>query len=148
MSVQATSKKLEAWLSAVDKSGLPGRFKPWLYQHGILPCILWSLLVHEVTRSTLETLERKISSYLQRRLGLPHSRTSAAMYSRSNKLQLPVSSLEEETDAPTYRDSSDTRVASAGIVVRTGRKFKAREGLELAKSRLRHKALLGTMAIR
>ena len=29
-SIKATITKLEAWLSAVDKSGLPGRFKAWL----------------------------------------------------------------------------------------------------------------------
>ncbi|KAK0135126.1 hypothetical protein N1851_029059 [Merluccius polli] len=152
-SIQATIKKLETWLSAVDKSGLPGRFKAWLYQHGILPRILWPLLVYEVTMSTVETLERKISSYLRRWLGLPRSLTSAALYGRSNKLQLPFCSLEEEfrvsrtREALVYRDSSDTRVAAAGIVVRTGRKFKAQEGLELAESRLRHKAMVGMVAI-
>lgn len=31
--VQTTVKKLENWLSTVDKSGLPSRFKTWLYQH-------------------------------------------------------------------------------------------------------------------
>ena len=152
-SIKATITKLEAWLSAVDKSGLPGRFKAWLYQHGILPRILWPLLVYEVTMSTVETLERKISSYLRRWLGLPRSLTSAALYGRSNKLQLPFSSLEEEfrvsrtREALAYRDSRDTREAAAGIVVQTGRKFKAQEGLELAESRLRHKALVGTVAI-
>ena len=152
-SIQATITKLETWLSVVDKSGLAGRFKAWLYQHGILPRILWPLLVYEVTISTVETLERKISSYLRRWLGLPRSLTSAALYSRRNKLQLPFSSLEEEfrvsrtREALLYRDSSDTRVASAGIVVRTGRKFRAQEGLEQAESRLRHKALVGTLAI-
>lgn len=46
-------------------------------------------------------------------------------------------------EALVYRDLSDSRVATAGIVVRTGRKFRAPEGLE---SHLRHKALLGTVA--
>lgn len=139
-SIQATTPKLEAWLSAVDKSSLPGRFKAWLYQHGILPRILWPLLVYEVTMSTVEILERKIHSYLRRWLGLPRSLTSAALYSRSTKLLLPFSSLEEEfrvsrtREALVYRDSSDTRVAAAGIVVRTGRKFKAQEWLERAES--------------
>ncbi|XP_049324773.1 uncharacterized protein LOC125789951 [Astyanax mexicanus] len=152
-SVQSTIKKLEAWLSTVDKSGLPGKFKAWLYQHGILPRILWPLLVYEVTMSTVETMERKISSYLRRWLGLPRSLTSAALYGKSNKLQLPFSSLEEEfrvsrtREALVYQDSSDTRVAAAGIVVKTGRKFKVQEELELAESRLRHRALLGTVAI-
>ncbi len=68
----------------------------WLYQHGFLTRILWPLLVYEVTMSTVETLEKKISCYLRRWLGLPHSLTSAALYSRSNKLQLTISSLEEE----------------------------------------------------
>lgn len=57
-----------------------------------------------------------------------------------NKLQLPFSSLEEEfrvsrtREALVYRDSNDARVASADIVVRTGREFKAQEGLELVES--------------
>lgn len=33
---QGTSDDLNTWLSAVDKSGLPGKFKAWIYQHGIL----------------------------------------------------------------------------------------------------------------
>lgn len=91
--------------------------------------------------STVETLERKISSYLRRWLGLPRSLTSTALYGRSNKLQLPISSLEEEfrvtrtREALVYRDSSDARV-TAGIMVRTGRKFTTQEGLEQTESRL------------
>ena len=45
-----------------------------------------------------------------------------------------------------YWDSKDSKVASAGIVVRTGWKWKAQEGLEVAQSRLRHRALVGTVA--
>lgn len=71
---------------------------------------------------------------------------------RSKKLQLPISSLEEEfrvsrtREALVYQDSRDSRVASASIVVQTGRKWRAQEGLELAESWLRHTALLGTVA--
>lgn len=50
-SIQATIGKLGTWLSAVEKSGLPGRLKAWLYQRGILPRVLWPLLVYEVTMS-------------------------------------------------------------------------------------------------
>ncbi|XP_041934289.1 LOW QUALITY PROTEIN: uncharacterized protein LOC121697073, partial [Alosa sapidissima] len=31
-SIQRTSKELEGWLRCVDRSGLPGRFKAWIYQ--------------------------------------------------------------------------------------------------------------------
>ncbi|KAK2918194.1 hypothetical protein Q8A73_004940 [Channa argus] len=54
------------------------------------------LLVYEVAMSTVEILESKISCHLRRLLGLPHSLTSAALYGTSNKIQLPISSLEEE----------------------------------------------------
>lgn len=63
---------------------------------------LCSLLVYEVTVSTVETLERKISSCTR--------------------------------EALAYLDSGDARVASVSIVVRTGRKFKTKKGLEPAEA--------------
>lgn len=44
-----------------------------------------------------------------------------------------------------YGDSKDSMVTTAGIVVRSGRKWRAQEGLEAAESQLRHKALKGTV---
>ena len=35
-------------LGKVDWLGLPGKFKAWVYQHGILPRILWLLLVYVI----------------------------------------------------------------------------------------------------
>ncbi|XP_063056078.1 uncharacterized protein LOC134450153 [Engraulis encrasicolus] len=150
-SIQTTCAELEGWLKAVDKSGLPGKFKAWVYQHGILPRILWPLLVYAVPVSTVETLERKVSNHLRRWLGLPKSLSSIALYGRNNKLQLPFKSLEEEfkvarvREVVLYRDSSDPKVANAGIQVRTGRKWKAEEAVQTAEARLRHKALVGVV---
>ncbi|KAK0142515.1 hypothetical protein N1851_019559 [Merluccius polli] len=79
--MQKTSKKLEAWLSKVDKTGLPGRFKAWIYQHSILPRILWLLLVYAVPTTPVGALK---ISYLRRWLGLPRSLSSAALYGTSN----------------------------------------------------------------
>ncbi|KAJ3595924.1 hypothetical protein NHX12_002336 [Muraenolepis orangiensis] len=59
-SIQSTCTELDGWLKSVDKSGLPGKFKAWVYQHGILPRILWPLLVYAVPISTVETLERRV----------------------------------------------------------------------------------------
>ncbi|KAJ3605309.1 hypothetical protein NHX12_027358 [Muraenolepis orangiensis] len=58
-SIQSTCTELDGWLKSVDNSGLPGKFKAWVYQHGILPRILWPLLVYAVPISTVETLERR-----------------------------------------------------------------------------------------
>lgn len=125
--IQKSSEELGAWLTKVDKPGLPGRFKAWIYQHSI-------------------------SSFLRKWLGLPHSLASAALYGTNNTLQLPFSGLTEEfkvartREALQYRDSKDCKVSVAGIEVRTGRKWKAEKAVEVAESRLRQKALVGTLA--
>lgn len=77
-SIKATSADLEGWLKTMDKSGLPGRFKAWVYQHGILPRLLWPLLIYEVPVTVVEGFEQKVSSYLHRWLGLPHSLVTSA----------------------------------------------------------------------
>ncbi|TWW77850.1 uncharacterized protein LOC130535078 [Takifugu flavidus] len=150
--IQKSTEELGGWLTKVDKSGLPGRFKAWIYQHSILPRVLWPLLVYAVPVTTVESLERKISSFLRRWLGLPRSLNSAALYGTSNTLQLPFSGLTEEfkvahtREALQYRDSRDCKVSSAGIEVKTGRKWKAEKAVDVAESRLRQKALVGAVA--
>ncbi|XP_049897834.1 uncharacterized protein LOC126388657 [Epinephelus moara] len=150
--LQATSEELGTWLTAVDKSGLPGKFKAWIYQHGILPRLLWPLLVYDVPLTTVECFERKVSCFLRKWLGLPRSLSSIALYGRNNKLKLPFSSLTEEfmvtraREVLLYRDSSDVKVSSAGIEVRTGRKWKAHEAVNQAEFRLQHSELVGTVA--
>ncbi|KAK1786543.1 hypothetical protein P4O66_002996 [Electrophorus voltai] len=94
--IQKSNDKLGAWLTKVDKSGLPDRFKAWIYQHSILPRVLWPLLVYEVPLTTVESLERKISSFLRKWLGFTQSLTSTALYGTSNILQVPFSVLIEE----------------------------------------------------
>lgn len=126
-------------------------FKAWIYQHSILPQVLWPLLVYAVPITSVESLERKISGFLRKWLGLPRSLTSAALYGTSNTLQLPFSGLTEEfkvahtREALQYRDSRDCKVSSAGIEVRTGRKWKAEKAVEV-ESCLRQKTLVGILA--
>ncbi|XP_061772124.1 uncharacterized protein LOC133562186 [Nerophis ophidion] len=151
-STRSTNQDLETWLTVVDKSGLPGKFKAWIYQHGILPRILWPLMVYEVPISTVEGFEMRVSRFLRRWLGLPRSLSSIALYGHNNKLKLPISSLSEEfmvtrsRELLQYRESSDPKVAQAGIEVRTGRKWRAVEAVDVAEARLRQKVLVGTVA--
>ena len=49
-------------------------------------------------------------------------------------------------EALQYRESRDPKVASAGIQVQTGRKWNAGKALDVAESRLRQKALVGSIA--
>lgn len=75
-----------------------------------------------------------------------------ALYGKSNILQLPFRGLKEEfmvsqtREVLQYRNSRDPKVSAAGIEVRTGRKCKAGEALEVAESRLRQKELVGSVA--
>lgn len=58
---KSTCEELDGWLKEVDKSGLPRKFKAWIYQDGIIPRFLWHWLI-----STISDLERRIGSYLRR----------------------------------------------------------------------------------
>lgn len=49
-----------------------------------------------VPLSTVETLKRKISGYLCRWMGFPHSQCSAALFGKTYKLQHPFNSFDEE----------------------------------------------------
>ncbi|KAL7841251.1 hypothetical protein SRHO_G00249420 [Serrasalmus rhombeus] len=58
-SIQSTCAELDGWLKSLDKSSLPGKFKAWFYQHGVLPRILWPpVLIYADPISAVETLER------------------------------------------------------------------------------------------
>ncbi|KAI4894731.1 hypothetical protein NFI96_019371 [Prochilodus magdalenae] len=102
--LQATGKELGCWLTAVDKSGLPGKFKAWMYQHGLLPRPLWPLLVYDVPVTTVKGFEKKVTQYLRRWLGLPRSLSNIGLYGRKTKLQLPFNSLTEEFEAIRARE--------------------------------------------
>lgn len=80
-SIQENCSELDSWLKAGDKSGLPAKFKAWVYQHGILPRILWTVLISSSAAIlSVEILERRISSHLRRWLGLPKSLSSRAAW--------------------------------------------------------------------
>lgn len=124
------------WLLAVNKSGPPGKFTAWLYQHGILPRLLWPLLMYKIPITTTEGFERKTGQYLPRWLGLLRSLSSIALFGHNNKLRLLFSSFTEEfkvsrtREVLLYRESTDVKVLPAGVEVRTGRKWSAKEAVE------------------
>lgn len=59
--------------------------KTWLYQHGLLPMVLWLFTVYEFPM-TVEGFERKINKHLQRGLGIPPSFSSVNLCIRSGQL--------------------------------------------------------------
>jgi len=75
-----TVEQAEEWLKKIDKSKLPGKFKTWLYQHGLLPRLLWLFTMYELPMTAVEGIERKTNKHLRRWLGIPPS------FSRSGPL--------------------------------------------------------------
>ena len=150
--IEATRNNFESWMRKIDRSGLPGRFKAWLYHHSVLPRLLWPLQMYSVPISTVEALERSVSGFLRRWLGLPRNLSSSALYGSTNVIQLPFRGLVEEfmvskmRETCQYMNSSDPKVSGAGIEVRTGRKWRAAEELAIAEGNLRVKAIVGSVA--
>ncbi|KAL7854779.1 hypothetical protein SRHO_G00169690 [Serrasalmus rhombeus] len=122
---EGTNDNLNTWLWAVDKSGLPGKFKAWIYQHDILPHLLWLLLVYEVLITIMEGFKRKISQFLL-------SLAEEFKVIRASEVLL-------------YRDSTNTKVSSADVEIRTGRKWCAQDAVEWEEARLQHSDLVGTV---
>ena len=151
--VQRIKTQLTEGMQTIDRSGLPGKFKAWLFQHGLLPRLMWPLMLYEITTTTVESLERTISKYLRRWLGVPPSFTSIGLYGKTNQLQLPLSSLSEEFKVAkarmvvTLKQSKDKSIQRAGIETCTGRKWSASSAVERAESQLQLKDNIGTTAI-
>ena len=99
-STNRTKNQLQEGLKQIDQTSLPGKFKTWLYQHGLLPRLMWPLMLYEIAVSTVEGFERTINRYLRRWLGVPPSFTSIGLNGRTNQLQLPISSVVEEYKLP------------------------------------------------
>lgn len=152
ISIEETYNQLNEWLKAVEKCGLPGRFKAWIYQHGILPKLLWPLLIYEIPLSHVEKMEILVNKHLKKWLGVPKSFSSIGLFSNSSKLQLPLKSVLDQYQTTKMRklmmldDSKDPCVNSANIQIDCGRKWKASEAVNNAKQRLMHKDLVGTVA--
>ena len=140
-------------MKKIDRCGLPGRFKAWLYQHALLPRLIWPMMLYDIPSTEVEALERLTSRHLRKWLGIPPSFTSIGLYGKSNKLQLPLSSLVEEFKTAktrlvlTVRDSPDEVISGAGILTRTGRKWSAAESVSQAESTLKHRDIVGITAV-
>lgn len=151
--IERIRSQLQEGLKQIERSGLPGKYKAWLFQNGLLPRLMWPLMLYEITTTAVECLERTISRHLRRWLGVPPSFTSIGLYGRTNQLQLPLSSLVEEFKVAktrlvmTLKQSQDGSIRNAGIETRTGRKWSASQAVEQAERRLQHKDIVGITAV-
>lgn len=76
-----TGKEIHAWIAAVDRSRLPGKFKAWIYQHGNLLRLLATASLRRPPNHH-RGFERKISHSLHRWLNLSSSISSITLYGK------------------------------------------------------------------
>ena len=91
-----TVQQLQEHLRKLEKAPLPGRYKAWCFQHGVMPRLSWPMLMYDIPMSRVEEMERMASKVLRKWLGVPRSFSAVGLYGKSNMLQLPLSSVKEE----------------------------------------------------
>ncbi|KAK9523107.1 hypothetical protein VZT92_019529 [Zoarces viviparus] len=93
-------------------------------------------------------MERTITSYVKKWLGVPRCLTNISLYGKG-VLELPLTSLTEEYKCSkvrlqmTLRDSRDKIISNAALPLATGRKWKPSNAVQQATSTLRHKDIVG-----
>jgi hypothetical protein len=109
---------------------------------------MWPLTVYEFPISKVEKLERTVSAYVKKWLGLPRCLSNIGLYGHG-ALELPISSLSEEYKCTKVRlsmtlaESQDAAIRTAPPRLATGRKWTPAEAVEQAQSALRHGDILG-----
>lgn len=93
--VDQLRKEVANGLENIDRTLLPGKLKLWCMQYGLLPRLMCPLTLYEVPLSKVEKLERLVSTYGRKWLGLPRCLSSIGLYGKG-MLDLPISSLSVE----------------------------------------------------
>ena len=130
-----------------DNTQLPGKLKTWCLQFGLLPRVLWPLAVYEVPTSTVEKMERGVTAYIKKWLGVPRCLITIGLYGDA-VMELPLTSLSEEFKCAktrlqmTLNKSKDLVVRNNAPTLATGRKWRWATAVE-ATSAFRHADIVG-----
>ena len=88
--------------------------------------MMWPLSIYNIAMTKVEELQKTLTSALKRWLRIPKSFSKECMYSKTSKLRLPFTSLEEEFKAAKARNlvtmeaSKDPCIRNAKITVDKG----------------------------
>ena len=147
--IKQFEQEVKQALKNIESCKLPGRYKAWMIQHMLLQRIMWPISIYNIPYTRIEEIQRLITAKLKKWLGLPRSLTVDAIYSRSNKLQLPFTSLMEEVKVTkarnliTFQEAKDPCIRNADIKVDSGRKANTKLEVEQARSRLKMRDIAG-----
>lgn len=149
--VQQLRQDITNGLENINKTLLPGKFKLWCLKFGLLSRIIWPLSIYEVPITTVEKMERTMTSYMKKWLGVvPQCLTNinGIIYGKG-VLELPIISLTEEYKCSkvrlqmTLKYSRDQTISNAAPPLSTGRKWTPSNAVQHATSALRHNDIVG-----
>ena len=146
---EAIKRQCKEGMDAIDRAPLPGKYKVWISQFVLLPRLLWPLTIYEIGLPFVESLEKSISRRIRVWLGLPPGLSSIALYSKSARLRLPLSSIAEEYKVGKIRtqlmisNSADPNIREINPQIRSGRKLKAQEEIRKSEETLKFEEIRG-----
>ena len=88
-SISGLEKKLLSGLKVIDRCHFKGTQTLWI-QHLLVCRIQWPLIIYKTSISAASNLEKKISTYIRKWLGLHSSTTNISIYSFCSSYPLPV----------------------------------------------------------
>ena len=87
---------IEEETKKIDKYKLQGRYKSWILQQMLIPRLMWPLRIYNIPLTTIDNLQKLLTKFIKKWLGIPANLSTASLYSKSTKLRLPFSELQEE----------------------------------------------------
>jgi hypothetical protein len=144
-------EQLRDGLARIEKCGLPGKFKTWILQFGLMPRIQWPLLVYDIPLTPVKRMEQMVNVRLRKWLGVPRSFNTNALYATSFALALPLTSLVEEYKVGKTRlsmmltESSDPVIRDCAPNLNTGKKWNVSDEVRDAIFKLELKEITGAV---
>jgi len=146
---ECIKQQLKKDLRKVNRCQPTGRFRCWMVQNMVIRRMMWPLSIYNIAMTKVEVLQQQITASLKRWLKIPKSFSKNCMYSKSTKLRLPYSSLEEEfrvakaRNLVTLENSRDSCIKNAGITIDRGIRLNTPAEIKEAKERLQMQVITG-----
>ncbi len=146
--VQQVRQDITDSLENINRTLLSGKLKLWCLQFGLLSRVTWPLTIYELPITTVEKMERTMTSYVKKWLGVPRCLTNISLYGKG-VLELPITSLTEEYKCSkvrlqmTLKDSRDQTISNAVPPLLTGWKWTPSDTVQQATSALRNSDIVG-----
>ena len=142
-------RDLRDGLDKIDKSRQLGINKVWIMQNLLLPQIRWYLTIYEISMTAAEALEKSLSKFIRKWMGIHQSTSSTGFYNKNAPCPLPLKSFTSILKASKVsaflllRDSKDPLVSSSVPTIVTGTSWHVEDAVNDAEQELSFREKFG-----